>query len=187
MSVHVNNSIYDTINLAKGDVVFILSEDSSSIVGIPEFGIYDTIEELNSALAVLDPSTNDYRIIYGFITTAEIIPDSLPAGISDVFLLIVDPDDDELATTTSVGKTPNEIANTVEYIVKTGKFEGMSDICIDNIFVVYGHELDIHLSVRGEEIDEEVISSCKSTVHKITVLAIENEDTIKRYRSEGKK
>jgi len=139
--------------------VFIIGTDNT-MVSDGELEICETFEDLLTFLkrknAMVD---SDLRVIHGVITPATAIPRDLQSR--NVFFLIKDPTDESRA----VLKDSDSEDDFIELADEIEKMLGSEEIAsflfeIEDVYIVYGHELTLALTVDEDDLDEEIIASC---------------------------
>lgn len=136
-----------------GKELFIAGYDGDMEVG--ELTMFDSLSELKEYLSNMSPvSEGNLTALHGILTSAECIPEDLGRG---VYVIVVDANDEEngcLHEFTS--GDPDGLAELIEEIV-SAKHKELGDLTIDNVFLLFGYELNMCLSISGDEIDEQVI------------------------------
>lgn len=149
--------------------IFVVAEDEMNTV---EIIIYDEIigvmEHLQTLSPVDDPNT---KVYHGILTSAEVLPSSTKG--KKCFILVID-----LAT--GFENVPLEgcifesdceedisvLAGEIEHIVNDNEYVTFA-IDIENLFVLYGYPVEITLGVSDDEVDDEVIDTCKKIAEEI--------------------
>jgi hypothetical protein len=128
--------------------------DSGELVVLPSF------EDLLSHLTTKSVSINsDLRVLHGVLTPARAIPSDLKGR--QAFILLKDKDQEDHGVLLDSDSDD-------DYMDLAGEIEGVLDseeiasffYEIDDVFILYGYEISLVLSVDEEEIDETVIADC---------------------------
>lgn len=151
----LNNLTY--IEAMAEDEVFVVTgdedlDDSPTYI----FGNLDDVEDyLKTLQASMDANT---RVLHGVLTSAEYLPTDFRNRT--VFVVIRSPEDAMSAVVVESGASaPAELAEEIEVLVQTGHH--MATIPdIDDVYIFYGYELTIRLTVNWDDVDEEIIDTC---------------------------
>jgi len=133
----------------------------------------DLITHLNSMEIDADKIP---RVLHGLLTYAEFLPDDTEGETA--YLVAEDPDDSESILVSS-GFSGNDVIKKLtdqidEAIGEENSHYIMSrkELTIDNLFVLYGHALEVTLSVNKDSMDEASIDNCMKL--RTEIQAIEN-------------
>ena len=139
--------------------VFIVGVDNT-VVSEGELEVCESFEDLLIYLrrknAVID---NDIRVIHGVITPATAIPKDLKN--KNIFILIIDPTDKRKAIIRDADSEDDfsEVAEEIESMLSSEEIAGFI-FEIEDMYIIYGHELTLTLSVDEDDLDDEIIASC---------------------------
>lgn len=137
----------------------------------PSFrGMLDLSEHLSGIAA---DSGTDIRVLHGLLLPAVHLPASL-RGVTP-FLVV------QSKTNDNMGFVIESCANTVENfaadlvgLLKNGASMGYEDADdIDDLYVLYGYELQVVLKVEEEELDDEIINRCLAIQGEVEEIAEE--------------
>ena len=148
----------------KGYEVFVAGTDDSG----PLY-VCGTIKLLNEWLKDSCTLTMDtgMRAFQGFLTSAETIPGDLRG--KNAYIIIEDPDEKESGIILDNSfDDPDFVVSEVESIVGNS-IGSIINAEMENVFILYGHEIPISISVSEDDIDEEIMDVCK----KLAMEAIE--------------
>lgn len=140
--------------------VFLVGKDGTKETG--SLAVYETFSELNDYLSLLSPASDpNVFILHGFISPATYIPGEIEG---EVYIIVGNPKDNEIGC---VYETYCECdAQIISQLVvdKIEPTDGLDytfdDVTIDDIFIMYGYELNPSYVVNRDEIDSELLSSC---------------------------
>jgi hypothetical protein len=143
-----------------------------------------TMDMFDSAAAVLTRFANkialnlrDITLYHGVLTKATSIPgDNISSNI-DIVLIIPSTgsgchiiscfslDYAQKVVTALVGKRP--LVSDVAFDSITGDIKGIPKQTIENIYILYGYEVELHFTFDGTELDEEIIEGTKEIYAEI--------------------
>lgn len=142
-----------------GQEVYVITESS-------EFEPGDTVivgdwAELTAALGKYSPMINsDVQVYHGFLNTAMGLPSNLRSRTP--FVIMYDSADLSSAIVyESASETVEDLATEIEEVVNTGADYSI-DVDIDNIYILYGYQLETCISVSEDELDEEQLGTCEA-------------------------
>jgi len=164
---------YHILNSHVGREVFIVGVDGEQEED-GEISCFESLSELNDHLSGLSPVSEDNLIVlHGVLAPAEYIPPDVGRG---AFVVVADPADDIGGSILNLEDSNIEnLASTIEKLLShLSPYDGLE---IDNVFVLYGYELNLGFCVREDEIDEEIFDQSE----KVATLVEEME----RRNSEG--
>lgn len=144
--------------------IYLLGSDGMSDTG--ELSAYDCdfFSSLKEHLTLISPMTEPSLIaLHGVLTSAR----SIPAEIPDVSVWIILQDsndlDDGCVIEASPEGGPDVIAKEIEALLENQDCP-VDNLTIDDIFLLYGYELNLGYGVNEEEIDDERLKECKYMV-----------------------
>jgi len=154
--------------VGKEVYVVVGSEDEE----LSDIGIFETwgglIEQLKTLTPTSDPET---RIFHGILTSGEVIPSSFRG--KSAYVICFDPYEESRGCVAESGSTgPDGLAEEIRNVMTLGGPISDMRICIDDIYILYGYQLDVCLSVNDEDIDEEIISTCREIADEIEIAGI---------------
>ncbi len=148
--------------------VFVVAEDEMNTV---EIGVYDDVVDVIEHLQTLDPLNDvNTKVYHGVLTKADVLPSSSKG--KKCFILVID-------LTTGFADAPIEgcafesdcendvsiLAGEIEHIVNDNEYVTFP-IEIENLFVLYGYSMDVTLGINDDEVDDEIIDTCKKVVEE---------------------
>jgi hypothetical protein len=162
--------------LLDQDVFIVASDETfhgSDEVDNREFHVYDSEDDLREGLADLDIVVGDQiRVFHGVLAMAEALPSDLHDRNAYV---VVAPNWTDDAFVVDAGITLEFLEETVTEIISKG-IGGLHGLDIDDIYILYGYELSVTLSIDEDDFDEETLEGCR-------VLSAEAEEI--RVNKEG--
>ena len=164
----------DITNMLVGQEVFVLASDelTRAVANKREFHIYDSVEDLTEGLKGIPTDlADDLRVVHGVLTRATTLPSDLNGKTA--FVIAISNLDEEDGYMVEAGDTVEHVEDTVTDALTSG-ICGMYDIEIDYIFVVYGYELSIILSVNDDDVDDEVIDTCHQIAEEVDEILTRN-------------
>ena len=141
--------------------VYIVGPDSL-VSDSGELTVCEFFEDLLNHLKTKNVSINsDLRVLHGILTSAKSIPKDLKSRQPFILLedlsssgqgLLLDPDTDNEC---------EELAQEIERVLTS---EGIASFFfqIDQVYILYGYELSLTLSIDESDIDEDIIKDCLS-------------------------
>jgi len=151
----------EVLNMMVGQEVFVIASDEQSHNAADtsrEFHICDSIEDLREKMKDLEvQDVDELRVVHGVLTHAAALPPDLKDRTA--FVLVASPLDDEDGFMVESGDTLEHVEESVRELIEHG-IGYCYDLEIEQIFVVYGYELTIVLSINDDDIDEETLDSC---------------------------
>lgn len=159
-----------------GRNTFILGRDlTSNVIGHIEYfhseqALENYISE-NSAQA-----EGELRLMNGVLTTAFSIPDSIPENV-EIFLVIPKAYAEKQGVFINISDL-SELEETIVALIQdtilvpdnSGINKGIETLNtqeLQDLYVVYGYEIDLYFRYEPDEIDEEIVQSCSSIYKKI--------------------
>jgi hypothetical protein len=150
--------------------VFVVCGDEDEDRG--EIFITNNWDDLLTHMKTLSPGIDSStRVFHGIIYSAEFLPNSF--NKENVYVIFQDPEDDQQgfvteADTSSVSGVADDIASLVE-----GQAMNVfdADLTIDNVFLLYGYQLQTCMAVDEDEIDDQIIEACEEIVDEADEVA----------------
>ena len=118
--------------------------------------LFDVMESLNPR------STNnsrDIKVVHGYLLPATILPSNFD-GV-EAFILVNLPDTNYGLFTGDTFYNPDELAIAIQTVLSHKHGE------IENMFILYGIEIALTLSIAADELDEELIERSGAIARKI--------------------
>jgi hypothetical protein len=157
--------------------IFIICGDEDQDIG--EIFVTDNWDDLDVHLKGLSPDVHSgTRVFHGVCTSAEFLPDDMYGKAA--FVVCQDPDDPERGCIVEAScDTSDELASDIAQTMEYGSlhlFDGV--LGIEDIFVLYGYQLETCICCDEDELDEEVIEACEmiGTQVKMTEAAVFKQD-----------
>lgn len=160
------------LNDYEGKSVFVVGTDALKDTG--ELAVYESFTDLNEHLKMLSPSSEpDILVLHGVLTSANYIPGEIGRHI---YVLVQDPQDREAGCIyeTECSRDINLLSEVISDTV-AGNDCPCDNVTIDNVFILYGYELNTGYSVHEDEIDEEVIETCQNITEPVKEMRGRNE------------
>ena len=140
----------------NGKEVFIVNGEEDDEAS--ELFVTDSWDALLGHMKVLSPEVDSgVRVFHGILATAEYLPKSFKG--KSVFIVCKDPLNDMKGyVVEGCSDSPEELAEDITSVVREGG-GGLfgTHIGIDDIYLLYGYQIQTCLSVDEEELDEEII------------------------------
>jgi hypothetical protein len=143
------------------DEVYVVGPDSTVSIG-GDLTVCSSFESLLEYLKTKNVSVNsDLRVVHGVLTSAKSIPKDLKGR--QAFILLRDPADDDLGMLLDADADDdyNELGTEIERVLESNEVASFF-FEIDDVYILYGYEMSLALSVDEDEIDENIIHDCKS-------------------------
>jgi hypothetical protein len=142
--------------------VFIVIDSKEEEPG--DIKIVEGWDQVLEELSVYTITDDDVRVFHGVLTLGEFIPTSLRG--KSAFVLCMDPLDSDRGCIIESMKDDSEgLAEAVETAINhSSPFYGqLSHVAldIDDVYILYGYQIQTCLAIRDDDIDEEVIDVCK--------------------------
>jgi len=131
------------------------------ILGSQQYNTYEngfSIHLLNHLKTKNVSINSDLRVLHGMLTSAR----SIPKDFKDrqPFLLIRDPEDNERGVLLDADSDGcKELASEIEKVLGSEEIATFF-IDIEHVYILYGYELSLVLSVDEDDLDEEIIIDC---------------------------
>lgn len=169
----------NVLNMLVGQEVFVVASDESthaSIVKERTLYVCDSAEELREKMKELETCDGDeLRVIHGVLTHAAALPSDLCEKTA--FVLIANAMDEEDGYLVEAGDTVEHIEGTVTDVLKNGVGE-LDNVEIEEMFVVYGYELQIVLCFNDDDMDEEILDSCHQIAEEAETVYDRNQSEL---------
>jgi hypothetical protein len=141
------------------DEVYVVGADSIVSSG-GELTVCGSFESLLDYLKTKNVSVNsDLRVLHGVLTSAK----SIPANFKNrqPFILLQDPEstDHGLLLDPDTDDNCKELALEIEKMLESEEVASFF-FEIDHVYILYGYELSLTLSVDEDDLDEEIITDC---------------------------
>lgn len=139
--------------------VYVAGPDST-VTTSGELTICGSFEALLNHLKTKSVIINsDLRVLHGVLTSAKTIPKDF--NHRQPFILLKDPDSNDrgIMLDADAENDCNELASEIERLLENGEVASFF-FEMDDIYILYGYELSITLSVDEDELDEEIIEDC---------------------------
>lgn len=143
-----------------------------------ELTICGSFEDLLSYLKTKNVSINsDLRVLHGVLTPAKTIPNDFKNR--QPFILLKDPDSTGhgIMLDADAENDCNELALEIEMILDAERSEEIASFFfeIDHIYILYGYELSLTLSIDEGDLDEEIIENCLDVAKEARKLNTEDD------------
>ena len=138
--------------------VYVVGVDST-VSTHGELTVCASFEDLLNHLKTKNVSINsDLRVLHGVLTSAKTIPKDLMGR--QPFILLKDPDaQGGIMLDADTDDDYNELAMEIEMCLESGEVASFF-FEIDHVYILYGYELTLTLSVDEDDLDEEFIADC---------------------------
>jgi hypothetical protein len=172
MGHRVRRHIEDSRLIAQyiGKEVFLVvgSEDEEA----SDIGVFETWGDLVEHLKTLTPTSDpETRVFHGMLTIGEFLPISFRG--KSAYVICLDPcENSKGCVVESSSSGPEGLAEEISSVMRLGGQISDTKIDIDDIYILYGYQLEICLSINDDDIDEEVISTCKEIANEIEIARI---------------
>jgi len=156
-------------NLIDFDPIYIVAQCDG---GVGPMHAFHTMGDLKEHLEDVDFYTEDVQVYYGSCVPAEAIPENTDS--MEMFLVV---ENDEyngyVLGLEDDYEDEDQTTDTIAAVVGT-TLEQDDDVVIsmDNLFVLYGAEMPIHITVLDDEVDEDLMCRCKRLKSKAEELGV---------------
>jgi hypothetical protein len=139
--------------------IYVVGTDSAVSSAGGELTVCSSFESLLNHLKTKNVSINsDLRVLHGVLTSACSIPKDFRNR--QPFLLIRDPEDNERGILLDADSDGcRELAMEIEKVLGSEEIATFF-IDIEHVYILYGYELNLALSVDEDDLDEEIIIDC---------------------------
>lgn len=155
-------SLKDEFRDNIGKNIFIIgakSDDTENMAFGPMEVTSFIVEIVDQLLEYTVADHSDYMVIHGTLCKLQAIPAEIPAGVTPYILVM-----DEQQVIGGILALPTdasavEIASVVQSLVV-----GADDCCsipIEQLYVVYGYELEMKLTIDEDSTDDKLIDKCQ--------------------------
>ena len=141
------------------DEVYVVGADSIVSSG-GELTVCGSFETLLDHLKTKNVSVNsDLRVLHGILTSAKTIPSDFKNR--QPFILLQDPEstDHGILLDPDAENNCKELAQEIERMLESEEIASFF-FEIDDVYILYGYELSLTLSVDEDDLDEEIICDC---------------------------
>lgn len=115
------------------------------------------------------------RAFQGFLTYADTIPGDLRG--KNAYIIAEDPEQhDSGVIIDNSFDNPDFVASEIEGIIG-GSIGSIVSVELENVFILYGHELPIFMAVSKEDVDEEIMDVCKNLALDAMAIKERNEQS----------
>jgi hypothetical protein len=123
-------------------------------------------DDLCAHMQTLAPTIDDVRVYHGVLGPVEFLPNDLRN--KSAFTIFQSSLDDKMCYLVDSGATTiEEFAEELAEVLTSGYIDQLGEITVERAFILYGYELSVCLGVDPEDIDEEVIGSCKEILEEV--------------------
>ena len=114
-------------------------------------------EHMGTLSTQMDSST---KVLHGVLTKAHTIPENLRGKRAFIIIESSNTGNYALIIDTDIASSSKELAKTVSTSLSDrSHFE--DDLDIEKVYILYGYEITTILSIDEEDMDEEIIDTCK--------------------------
>ena len=151
------------MNDMLGKEVYVITD--STEFEVADTTIVETWGELRTSLQACDPTVcNETQVFHGHITSAMQLPPSLEGKTA--FIIIYDSNDPSKAVVyESASEDIEAMSIEIEEAIATNSDFDLT-INIEDIFILYGYQMNVSLAVSEEEVDEELLEACERIAKK---------------------
>jgi hypothetical protein len=166
------------IDKSLGIEVFVVAEDEGNY---GEIDIHDDFITMQEYLSLLNPDEhNTTKAYHGILMPAHILPPDLK-GIR-CFILALEmryrghvPYLNGYIYESDCEGDVDMLATDVEQVVRNNEFTAAMRVTIDDVFVLYGHELEVCLAINPDSVDGDGVVEKAKNVAKV-IKAIETHE-----------
>lgn len=156
---------WHTISQYIGKEVFVVigseDEETGDINAFEDWG--GLVEFLKKKSPITDAET---RVFHGILTLGEFIPSSFHG--KSAFIICIEPFEDSKGNIIeSTDGSPEGLAEEIVNIMSFGGPTYGTKVGIEDVYVLYGYQLEPCLSINDDEIDEEIIAVCSEIASEI--------------------
>lgn len=131
-----------------------------------ELGIYKSFEDLVEYLATKTANINsDIRVLHGVLTSATTIPQDFCGR--QAYILVSTKDGYGITMDSDSDNDCVELASEIEKLLSEEETELHS---IEDVFILYGYEINVILSVDEGDVDEEMMKMCAEAGRRAKAL-----------------
>jgi len=164
-----------SLNAMTGEEVFLIGYDGQQDTG--ELAAYEGIDDALEYLKSCNPETEqNLMVLHGILTHARALPSSLDDVRDKIWIVVVNPNDIEAGGIwkSESGTDLDALASEVEFLVlnKSPIDEPMD---IEDVYILYGYQLELGLAVNEEDVDESYIRDCEDVAKEAHELHEETE------------
>lgn len=151
------------------EVFLVIGSEDEAIGDIDVFENWvDLVEKLKTLTPASDPET---RIFHGILTLGEFIPSSFHG--KSAFIVCIEPYEDSKGNIVeSTGGGPADLAEEISSLMHLGGVMSGMRVDIDDIYILYGYQLEPCLSVNDDDMDDEIIAVCNEIADEIEIAKI---------------
>lgn len=161
---------WHTLSKYVGKEVFLVIGSEDEEIG--DIGVFenwvDLVEQLKTLTPASDPET---RVFHGILTLGEFIPSSFHG--KSAFIVCIEPYEDSKGNIIeSTGGSPADLAEEISGLMSLGGVRSGMRVDIDDIYILYGYQIEPCLSVNDDELDDEIIAVCNEIADEIEIAKI---------------
>ena len=153
--------------------VYVVGTDSA-VSASGELTVCDSFEALLTHLRTKNISINsDLRVLHGVLTSGRSIPNDFKN--KQPFIILKDPDSSDHGVLLDADSDScHELAQEIEKALDS---EEMASFFfeIEHVYILYGYELGLAMSVDEDDLDEEIISTCLEVAEAARKLNTEDD------------
>lgn len=147
------------LDMFEGKEVFLAGIDGD-LEDNGEMAVFGSFLELNDYISILSPLTEpNLVVIHGILTSARYIPSE---PYKNAYIVVKSPTEFGSGCMYETNElNADEMSKEVENLFTIDSQCPYNDITIDDIYILYGYELNLGFSISPDEIDLEAINSCE--------------------------
>ena len=126
----------------------------------------ELVEHVKSLIYSIDSGT---KILHGLLTRAFSLPKNLK-GKSAYIIINNGYNTDRVLIMESGAQSDKDLADTIDALLAYNTTGFTVPLKLENMYIFYGYELSITLSLDEEEVDEEAIDVCQEIVNDIKII-----------------
>lgn len=164
----INADDFHTVsNLIDFDPIYIVAQCDG---GVGPIHAFNTLSDLKEHLEEVDFYTEDVQVFYGSCMPATAIPEN-PDSV-EMYLVVENAESDGyvLGLEFDYGDTDSATDTIASVVGTTLEQDDTEAISMDNLYVLYGAELPIRITISEDDIDDETMEGCKKMKAKAEEL-----------------
>lgn len=163
-------TLHQDLGDSIGEEVFVSGFKTKGVKEATIFGPFDIFDlhvELSDHLEEIFVNDGIISAFHGVITPASVLPTDI--GILGAYVIARDKDM-ACIIEASTENTLEDIMDIIQNLANGGESQKYEEIDIDNIYVLYGYELDVMFTTSEDEIDESAIAGCLALYDNLSKL-----------------
>lgn len=161
------NSFNTILNLMGSEPIYIVAQCDG---GVGPIYAFDSMSELKDHLEEVDFYTEEVSVLYGSCIPATAIPENT-TGV-EMYLVVENDDLNGYVIPLELDDDEERVTDVISVLINGSpdQDEG-SQVTMDNLFILYGTELTIRITVLEDDVDSDLVETYKNMKYKADELS----------------